>query len=49
MPTSNPFAEFPTRPVSVDTLDGIEQVAMKVMELRDACVGLSNIALRVHN
>jgi hypothetical protein len=33
---SNPFPDHPTRPVSVDVLAAIEQVASTVWQLRDA-------------
>jgi hypothetical protein len=33
---NDPFPGHHPRPVSVDTLDGIEQVAMAILELHDA-------------
>ena len=39
--TSNPFPGHRPRPVSVDTLDGIEAVAMAVIELKAIMTELS--------
>jgi hypothetical protein len=38
---SNPFPGYPTRPVSVDTLDGIEAVAFAIRDLHEAMTKLS--------
>ena len=39
--TNNPFPGYYPRPVSVDTLDGIERVAMAVIELKAIMTELS--------
>jgi hypothetical protein len=39
--TNNPFPGYRPRPVSVDTLDGIEAVAMAIQQLHDAMANVS--------
>lgn len=39
--TNNPFPGFYPRPVSVDTLDGIESVALAIQQLHEAMTATS--------